>query len=223
MVVANNTRSKTTPRVLRRQKQCVSLSSKGSSRRCKVVSARGTRNYHSPAEEVLRALAPEHGTSHFITPMHHSGGHWTTPVDVEQCNILFPSPTCQRSPTRSVSIKNDSPILSGSDAIVVLNPDGDDPPTVTTVKELPGGSVSADGDVLTAGEERPTDTSGELIPQNEDKGGLTFRDYPPQPPDDSLIFSESSFNVPLPFGENNPPLTISLINRVDYRLSHLSS
>ena len=104
MVVANNTRSKTTPRVWRLQKQCVSLSAKGSSRRCKVASARGTRNYHSPAKEVLRALAPEHGSFNFITPMHRSGCHWTRPVDVEQCNILFPSPECQMSPTRSVCI-----------------------------------------------------------------------------------------------------------------------
>ena len=107
--------------------------------------------------------------------------------------------------------------------IVVLNPDGGDPPTVTTVKEVSGGSVSADGEALAAAEERSPDTSGELNPQNEDEGGPTFRDYPPQPPDDSSIFSEWLLNVPLPFGENNPPLTISLINRVDHRLSHLSS
>lgn len=219
MVVANNTRSKTTPRVWRLQKQCVSLSAKRSSRRCKVASARGTRNYHSPAEEILRALAPEHGSSHFITPMHHSGGHLTRPGDVEQCNILFPSPEFQIS----VGIKNDFPILSGSDAIVVLNPDGDDLPTVTTVKEVSGRSVSADGEALAAAEERPPHTSGELIPQNEDEVGLTFRDYPPQPPDDSSIFSEWLLNVPLPFGKNDPPLTISHINRVDHRLSHLSS
>ena len=223
MVVANNTRSKTTPRVGRLQKQCVSLSAKGSSRRCKAASARMQRNYQSPADEVLRALAPELGSFNFITPMQRSGGHVSTRVDVEQCKILFPSPKCEMSRTVSVRISNDSPLLSASDGSVVLNPDGDDPPTVSTVTKVPGGSLAPDGEVLTAAEESPTDHSGEFIPHNEDKGGLTFKDYPPQPPDDSSLFSDWLLNVPLPFGENNPPLTISLINRVDYRLSHLSS
>ena len=188
MVVANNTRLKTTPRVLRWQKQCVSLSSKGSSRRCKVASARGTRNYHSPAEEILRALAPEYGTSHCITPQQHPGGHFSRPGDLEHPSILFSSPEFPRShSSRSDGTRHISPTLAGKAVSIVLNPGGGDPPTVTTFKEGYGASVAGDGDALAAAEEPPPDPRGESAPQNEPQGGPKFRDYPPQPPEDSYL------------------------------------
>ena len=106
------------------------------------------------------------------------------------------------------------PTLVAKITRVIVAAEGGDPAAVAAGggrHEGGGAIVATDEDALAA---------AQVAPPDKPKGALTFRDYPPEPPDDSSIFSDWLLNVPLPFGPNDPPLIIRLICCVEYCISH---
>ena len=156
----------------------------------------------------------ECGISQCITPQQHPGGLFSLPGSQQHPGVPFSLPGSSGSHSSGSGIaRHGCPTLAAKVSRVILAPGDGDPPSVAAINGGGGAIVAADGDALAA---------DQVAPPDEPEGALTCRDYPLEPPKDSSIFSDWLLNVPLPFGPNDPPLTISLIHRVDYRLSHSS-